>query len=59
MIDGALEELGGQDWLVRTARKRPDAFLALIGKRLPKDVRLGGGLKLQVNLYRDGRPTDD
>lgn len=59
MIDGALEELGGQAWLVKAAKKKPEAFMALIGKRLPKDIKIGGGLKLQVNLYRDGRPTDN
>jgi hypothetical protein len=58
MIDGALMELGGQQWLVRAAKKKPEAFMGLLGKRLPKDVRIGGGLKLSVNLYRDGRPTD-
>jgi hypothetical protein len=60
MIDGALAELGGQEWLVQTARDEPNAFLALLGKRLPKDLRIGGGLKLQVNLVRDnGRRSDD
>lgn len=60
MIDGALSQLGGQDWLVQTARDEPTAFLALLGKRLPKDMRIGGGLRLQVNLVRDsGRRTDD
>ena len=60
MIDGALAELGGQKWLVETARDEPQAFLALLGKRLPKDLRIGGGLKLQVNLVRDTtRRVDD
>ncbi len=60
MIDGALAELGGQQWLVQTAMDEPTAFLALLGKRLPKDMRIGGGLKLQVNLVRDtGRQPDD
>lgn len=60
MIDGALSDLGGQKWLVATARDEPTAFLALLGKRLPKDLRIGGGLKLQVNLVRDtGRQSDD
>lgn len=59
MIDGALAELGGQKWLVQTAQDEPTAFLALLGKRLPKDLRIGGGLKLQVNLVRDTRRRSD
>lgn len=60
MIDGALADLGGQQWLVQTALDEPTAFLALLGKRLPKDLRIGGGLKLQVNLVRDtSRQPDD
>lgn len=60
MIDGALHQLGGQKWLVQTAQDEPTAFLALLGKRLPKDMRIGGGLRLQVNLVRDaGRQSDD
>lgn len=59
MIEGALHQLGGQQWLVEKANEEPAAFMVLLGKCLPKDVKLGGGLKLQVNLYRDGRPTDD
>lgn len=50
MIDGALEKLGGEDYLVQQGRENPQAFLGLVGKRLPKDVKLGGGLSLQVNL---------
>lgn len=60
MIDGALSQLGGQDWLVKTANDEPVAFLALLGKRLPKDLRLGGGLKLKVELVPvERRRTDD
>lgn len=44
MIDGALEAVGGQDYLERQAEENPVAFMALVGKRLPKDVNLGGEL---------------
>jgi hypothetical protein len=35
MISGALDELGGQSWLVEQARAEPKAFMQLIGKLLP------------------------
>jgi hypothetical protein len=38
MIEGALGELGGQAYLVKQARENPVAFLALLGKLLPRDV---------------------
>lgn len=59
MILGALDRLGGEDWLLSSAKDDPACFIALVGKMLPKDIRLGGGLKLQVNLYRDARRADD
>lgn len=40
MIEGALSEVGGQAYLVRQAKKKPVAFLQLIGKLMPKDVVL-------------------
>ena len=39
MILGALDELGGQDYLVAQARENPTAFLSLVGKILPKAVK--------------------
>lgn len=59
MILGALDRLGGEDWLLQSAEQDPACFITLVGKLLPKDIRLGGGLKLQVNLVRDARRTDD
>lgn len=59
MILGALDRLGGEDWLLKSAKEDPACFISLVGKMLPKDIRLGGGLKLQVNLYRDARRADD
>jgi hypothetical protein len=35
MISGALDELGGQQWLVEQARLEPKAFMQLVGKLLP------------------------
>lgn len=38
MILGALEDVGGQAYLAEQAKKNPTAFMALIGKVLPKDI---------------------
>lgn len=35
----ALEQAGGTDYLAQQAVKQPQAFLALLGKALPQDVR--------------------
>ncbi len=42
MIEGALNDAGGQKYLAKQARKNPAAFLSLLGKILPRDVNLGG-----------------
>lgn len=39
MIHGALDELGGQTYLVQQAKENPGAFLTLVGKILPKEVK--------------------
>lgn len=54
MIQGALVEVGGQEYLARQARKNPTAFLALLGKTLPKDLNLKttGGLRLSISLSK-------
>ena len=38
MIDGALMAKGGQKYLEKQADLNPVAFMALVGKCLPKDV---------------------
>lgn len=40
MILGALDAVGGQEYLVKCAQANPAAFLTLIGKILPKDIAL-------------------
>jgi hypothetical protein len=40
MILGALDEAGGQEYLVEQARKNPVAFMTLLGKVLP--MQIGG-----------------
>jgi len=38
-IEGAFRAAGGQDYLLRVARKRPDVFLGLLGKIIPAETR--------------------
>jgi hypothetical protein len=42
MIDQALREAGGVEYLKLQAIDNPSAFMGLIGKILPKDITLGG-----------------
>lgn len=39
MILGALDQLGGQTYLVEQARANPAAFLTLVGRILPKEIK--------------------
>lgn len=53
MILEALEGAGGVGYLQRQAKDNPAAFLALVSKLVPKDIRAdvqGQDLKLQVLL---------
>lgn len=38
MILGALDDAGGQKYLLEQARTNPAAFMTLIGKVLPQDI---------------------
>ena len=38
MILGALDDVGGQAYLVQQALDNPNAFLALVGKVVPRDL---------------------
>lgn len=42
MIEGALADVGGRDYLVKQAKENPAAFMGLIKAILPRDVTLGG-----------------
>ena len=50
MILGALEKAGGEDYLQRQADDNPNAFLTLIGKVLPTELKgnLEGNLVVNV-----------
>ena len=38
MILGALDAAGGTDYLAQQATRNPSAFMALVGKILPRDI---------------------
>jgi hypothetical protein len=42
MILGALNDAGGQKYLLKQANKSPAAFMTLIGKVLPTQITGGG-----------------
>jgi hypothetical protein len=52
MILGALDEAGGQDYLMKQAIENPNAFMTLIGKVLPMQVKNehSGGTSLEVRF---------
>lgn len=51
MIKGALEEKGGQQWLVEQMEKNPVAFMSLLGKIIPAEIK-------QELTGKDGGPVD-
>jgi hypothetical protein len=56
MILGALDDAGGQQYLADQAAENPGAFLSLIGKVLPSEIKAehsgpdGGPMTLAVNV---------
>lgn len=57
MVLEALDEAGGTSYLVRQAQENPQAFLALLAKCLPKDIRLGMLDYLELNFISVNRGT--
>lgn len=51
MILGALSDAGGQAYLCRQAEDNPAAFMALVGKVVPRDVKteINGALELVLS----------
>jgi hypothetical protein len=39
MILGALDDAGGQEYLLEQAHKNPKAFLSLVGRVLPSEIK--------------------
>lgn len=58
MVLGALDTAGGETYLAQQAVKQPAAFMALVGKCLPKDVNLTAKVSL-ADLVRDARARLD
>lgn len=56
MILGALDQAGGEQYLAQQAQESPAAFMALVGKCLPKDVNLAAKLSL-ADLIKEARAT--
>lgn len=50
MILGALEEAGGQEYLLQQAHANPSVFLSLVGKILPHEMsaKVDGGISLKI-----------
>lgn len=59
MIMGALEESGGQQYLVKQAEENPTAFMTLIGKYIPSEInaKMSGAVKVDGTI-RFVRPDD-
>jgi len=58
MILGALDEAGGQKYLVQQANANPASFLTLLGKYIPAELnaKLSGAVKVNgtINFIRPG-----
>ena len=60
MIEGALQDVGGRDYLARQAEANPSAFMSLLGRVIPKDINanLDAGGSLRDWLQSLGEPPD-
>ena len=54
MVMGALDSVGGEAYLAEQATESPAAFMALVGRCLPKDVNLKASITLS-DLLRQAR----
>lgn len=54
MVLSALDKAGGEDYLASQATESPAAFIALVGKCLPKDVNVTASVSLS-DLLRKAR----
>jgi len=60
MILGALEQVGGQDYLARQAIETPASFMTLIGKVLPTQVTGENGAPIAVDFrWADATPAHE
>jgi hypothetical protein len=51
MIEGALQAVGGQQYLERQAEANPTAFMTLVGKLLPRDVNARVEKQIDVRAW--------
>lgn len=60
MVLSALDQAGGELYLATQADENPAAFLALVGKCLPKDVNLSGSIGIAdvLRAAREKRKRD-
>lgn len=52
MVLGALAKAGGQKYLETQATVNPVAFLSMLGKCLPKEVKIEGEATMSVTIRR-------
>lgn len=45
MIEGALSDVGGRRYLAVQAQENPAAFMALVGKLIPRDLNVSGEIR--------------
>lgn len=58
MIWGALDQAGGQQYLLEQAEKKPEAFLSLVAKTMPKVQEHSGETTVRVVVVT-GIPLKD
>jgi hypothetical protein len=57
MILGALDDVGGQEYLAKQAKENPTAFLTLLGKILPLQVTGKGGGPIEHRIDTPAKET--
>jgi hypothetical protein len=58
MIMGALQDAGGQQYLAQQARDNPAAFMGLVGKVIPKDLKVDANGQMTFTVVTNV-PTHD
>jgi hypothetical protein len=61
LVEGALRDAGGRSYLTQQARRNPKAFLALVGKLIPRDLNVAGEIKHTLTdlILSSQRPAGD
>jgi hypothetical protein len=58
MVIGALQDVGGRDWLAARAQDQPVAFMSLVGRVLPHQVTGENGAPIAVDFrWADALPA--